>query len=74
MSKINHEVNKNNLIKTPSLTENLDRSFQILNMILELKLSLYCSLYPEQSQKDLEKKINREMVERKVKQWKSLQI
>lgn len=74
MSKINNEATKNNLIKTPSLAENLDRSFQILNMILELKLSLYFSLYPEQSQKDLEKKINREMVERKVKQWKSLQI
>jgi hypothetical protein len=43
-------------------------------MILELKLSLYRSLFPEQSQKELEIKINREMVDRKNKQWKSQQI
>ena len=74
MSKINNEATNNNLTKTPSPAENLERSFQLLNMILELKLSLYRSLFPEQSQKELEIKINREMVDRKNKQWKSQQI
>jgi len=74
MINTNSKEKKNNLTKTSSPTENLERSFQLLNMILELKLSLYRSLFPEQSQKELEIKINREMVDRKNKQWKSQQI
>ena len=74
MSKINNEATNNGLTKTSSPTKNLERSFQLLNMILELKLSLYRSLFPEQSKKELEIKINREMVDRKNKQWKSQQI
>lgn len=53
------------LITSPA--ENINRSFLILDMILELKLSLYKSLYSDKSLDDLKKMINREMVERKLK-------
>ena len=60
----------NPVINEKDLCQSLNKSFQILNVILELKLSLYKTLYPEKTKNDLEKMINREMVQRKIKQWK----
>lgn len=63
----------NPVINETDLSQSLNKSFQILNVILELKLSLYKTLYPEKTKNDLEKMINKEMVQRKIKQWKSQQ-
>ena len=56
------------------MVENLDRSFELLKTVMELKLAYLKKMYPHKTEAVLIQKIHLDVIEAKERQWKSQKI
>ena len=56
------------------MVANLDRTFEMLKTVMELKLAYLKKLYPEKTEVELIRKIHLDIIEAKERQWRSRKI
>lgn len=52
------------------MVKNLDKSFELLKTVMELKLAYLKKMYPAKSEDELIRKIHLDGIEAKEKQWR----
>jgi len=55
---------------TIQMASNLNKSFELLKVVTELKLAYLKKIYPNKSEADLTHKIYQDIIDAKEKQWK----
>ena len=56
---------------TVTMASNLNKSFELLKVVMELKLAYLKKIYPDKTDAELTRKIHLDIIETKEKQWKS---
>jgi len=56
------------------MVANLNKSFELLKTVMELKLAYLKKMYPKKTEAELIRKIHLDVIEAKEKQWKSQNI
>lgn len=52
------------------MAKNLDRAFELLNTVMELRLAYVKKIYPNKSESELIQKMNRDMIKAKEREWR----
>lgn len=56
------------------MVANLNKSFELLKTVMELKLAYLKKMYPDKTEAVLIRKIHLDVIEAKERQWKSQKI
>jgi hypothetical protein len=57
-----------------SMAANLDKSFELLKTVMELKLAYLKKMHPDKTETELIRKIHLDAINAKENQWKSQKI
>ncbi len=57
-----------------SMVANLNKSFELLKTVMELKLAYLKKIHPDKTETELIRKIHLDVIKAKERQWKSQEI